>query len=229
MDRVRDLVAAGGVSLVLAQDRDRFAREPAYHYLLRREFEEHGTKIRAMNDRSDDSPEGELTDGILDQLGKFERAKTAERSRRGKLRKAREGKVIAIHTPNYGFKYNAARDGYEVDEEAMRVVRRIFRMIGSERRTLYAVKRTLEREGVPTPGGARFWHAKCIRNYLSDDVYKPHTRDEITAMVDAGQMSAAVAAGLDPNERYGIWWFNRRHTVVQPETHEAHPGFRVRA
>src|ERR687894_2048686 len=36
MDRVRDLVASepGGVSVVLAQDRDRFAREPAYHYLL---------------------------------------------------------------------------------------------------------------------------------------------------------------------------------------------------
>jgi DNA invertase Pin-like site-specific DNA recombinase len=76
MDRVRDLVAGtpGGVSVVLAQDRDRFAREPAYHYLLRREFEEYGTKIRALNDRGDDSPEGELTDGILDQLAKFERA-----------------------------------------------------------------------------------------------------------------------------------------------------------
>jgi DNA invertase Pin-like site-specific DNA recombinase len=95
MDRVRDLVAAGGVSVVLAQDRDRFAREPAYHYLLRREFEEHGTKIRALNDRGDDSQEGDLTDGILDQLAKYERAKMAERSRRGKLRKAREGKVIA--------------------------------------------------------------------------------------------------------------------------------------
>jgi site-specific DNA recombinase len=47
MDRVRDLVAEGGVALVLAQDRDRFAREPAYHYLLKREFEEHGTQIRA--------------------------------------------------------------------------------------------------------------------------------------------------------------------------------------
>src|SRR5215203_4129115 len=45
MDRARDLVADGGVSVVLAQDADRFAREPAYHYLLRREFEEHGTKI----------------------------------------------------------------------------------------------------------------------------------------------------------------------------------------
>jgi site-specific DNA recombinase len=70
MDRVRDLVAAGGVYGVLAQDRDRFSREPAYTYLLRQEFEEHGTKIRAMNDRADDSPEGELTDGILDQLAK---------------------------------------------------------------------------------------------------------------------------------------------------------------
>jgi site-specific DNA recombinase len=86
MDRVRDLVAAGGVAVVLAQDRDRFAREPAYHYLLRREFDEYGTKIRALNDRGDESPEGELTDGILDQLAKYERAKVVERSRRGKLR-----------------------------------------------------------------------------------------------------------------------------------------------
>src|SRR5215218_5777733 len=85
MDRVRDLVAASEVSVVLAQDRDRFAREPAYHYLLRREFEEHGTKLRALNDRGGESPEGEVTDGILDQLAKFERAKLSERSRRGKM------------------------------------------------------------------------------------------------------------------------------------------------
>ena len=58
MDRVRDLVAAGGVSVVLAQDRDRFAREPAYHYLLRKEFVEHGTKLRALSDRGDNTPEG---------------------------------------------------------------------------------------------------------------------------------------------------------------------------
>src|ERR671913_430735 len=153
MDQVRDLVAAGGVSVVLAQDRDRFAREPAYHYLLRQEFEEHGTTIRALNDRGDDSPEGQLTDGILDQLAKFERAKTAERSRRGELRKAREGKIIAIHTANYGFKYNAERDGYEVDEERMAIVRRAVRMIGAEGSTLYGVKRALEKEGVPTANG----------------------------------------------------------------------------
>jgi site-specific DNA recombinase len=86
LNRVRGLGAAGGSAVVPAQDKDRCAHEPAYHYLLRREFEEHATKIRALNDRGDESLEGELTDGILDQLAKFERAKTAASSRRGRLR-----------------------------------------------------------------------------------------------------------------------------------------------
>jgi site-specific DNA recombinase len=103
MDRVRDLVAGGGVYVVLAQDRDGFAREPAYHYLLKREFEEHGTKIRAMNDRGDDSPEGELTDGILDQLAKYERAKTAERSRRGSSGRPGRGRSFAATRPGTVF------------------------------------------------------------------------------------------------------------------------------
>jgi hypothetical protein len=54
---VRDLVATGGVSVVLAQDRDRFAREPAYHYPLRKEFGEHGCRLKALNDRGDESTE----------------------------------------------------------------------------------------------------------------------------------------------------------------------------
>jgi len=55
--------------------------------------------MRSLNARGDDSPEGELTDGILDQLANFERAKTAERAHRSKLQKAREGKALAVHGP----------------------------------------------------------------------------------------------------------------------------------
>src|ERR687890_2907809 len=68
MDRVRDLVAEGSVSVVLAQDRDRFAREPAYLFYLREEFAQHQATLRALNDRGDDSPEGQLTNGIIDQI-----------------------------------------------------------------------------------------------------------------------------------------------------------------
>src|ERR687883_607149 len=127
MDRVRDLVAASGVSVVLAQDRDRFSREPAYAYLLKREFEEHGCKMRALNDRGDDSPEGELMDGVFDQFAKFEWAKTAERTR--------------------------------------------------------GVKQAFERQGLLTPDGKRNWATPFIRGCISDDVYKPHTYQEVEPLV----------------------------------------------
>jgi site-specific DNA recombinase len=223
MDRVRYLVAAGGVSVVLAQDRDRIAREPAYHYLLKREFEEHGTKIRALNERGDDTPEGELTDGILDQLGKYERAKISERSRRGKLQKAREGKVMAGHRVKYGFKLNAARDGLLVDEENMAVVRRIFRMVGSEGYTMNAVFKTFERERIPTPGGGKHWDRAFFRVAILDDVYRPHTYEEVEALV-----SPDVAARLESEQLHGIWWYNRLRVRTRQVSEPSENGRRYR-
>jgi site-specific DNA recombinase len=215
MDRVRDLVAAGGVSVVLAQDRDRFAREPAYHYLLRKEFEEHGTKIRALNDRGDDSPEGELTDGILDQLAKYEKAKIAERTRRGKLRKAREGRVICGATPTYGFWYNETRDGLLINEPEMRVVEKILRL-AADGVAVRAIQARLYTEGIPAPKGGRVWDDRVLRRLITNDVYRPHSFEEIAALV-----APEVAARLDPTKEYGIQWFNRKkasvHTITEPD------------
>ncbi len=203
MDRVRDLVAGGGVSVALAQDRDRFAREPAYHYLLRREFEEHGTKLRALNDRGDDSPEGELTDGVLDQLAKYERAKFTERSRRGKLQKARQGKIIATMKPPYGFRYNEARDALVIHEPERRVVERIFRLAADGCGTK-AIQTRLYREGIPSPTGKELWHRPVLKRMVLSDTYKPHTYEEAVELVPP-----TVAAALTDGEEYGIRWWNR--------------------
>ena len=225
MDRVRDLVASGGVSVVLAQDRDRFAREPAYHYLLRKEFEEHGCMLKALNDRGDDTPEGELTDGILDQLAKYERAKVAERTRRGKRKKARQGKILATHTADYGFRFNAARDGYEVDEEKMAVVKRIFRWIGVEGWAIRRVRKALDDLGVEPPGShmnkSGLWNEWQIRRVLRNDAYKSHPFEEVESLV-----TPEVAANLDPDKSYGIWWWGKeRHRTRQIS--ERKPGGKV--
>ncbi len=207
MDRVRDLVVAGGVSVVLAQDRDRFAREPAYHYLLRREFEEQGTKIRALNDRGDESPEGELTDGILDQLGKYERAKIAERTRRGKHRKLRQGKLVAGYSPGYGYRYNAARDALVVDEEQMRTVRRIFEMV-TRGESFYAIIKTFEHEGVRSPRGRDRWNRQTLRHLILNDLYLPHAPEEI-----AGLVAPEVAARLDSGTLYGLAYYGKKQVT----------------
>jgi len=223
MDHIRDLVAEGGVSVVLAQDRDRFAREPAYHYLLKREFEERGTKIRALNDRGDDTPEGDLTDGIIDQLGKYEKAKIVERTRRGKLHKAREGRILATRRTKYGFKLNGGRDGLLVDEEKMQVVRRIFHMVGVEGFSHSAIYNTFTREGMPTPGGGKHWDRTFIRKCILDDAYYPHPFEEVTALV-----SPEVASRLDPGECYGILWFNQRRVQARQVSEPSQNGRRYR-
>ena len=198
IDRVRALVAAGGVSMVVAQDRDRFAREPAYLYLLREEFALRGCGLKSLNDRGDETPEGQLTDGIIDQIARFERLKTAERTRRGKLQRAREGKIIPTRMVNYGFALNDARTNYVVDEEKMRTVRRVVRM-AAEGTPVHGIKRVLDDEGVPTPSGGPYWHCGAIEAFITDDVYKPHTFEEIAELV-----APQVAAGLEKDRLYGI-------------------------
>jgi site-specific DNA recombinase len=199
---VRDLVAAGGVSVVLAQDRDRFAREPAYVYLLRRELEEYDCRLRALNDCGDDSSEGQLTWGILDQLAKYERSKVAERTRRGKLRKVREGKIIGTHKPPYGFRYVSGA-GIVLHGPEMEVLERIFRWaadgLGSR-----AIQGRLMKEGIPSPSGKQGWFKTTVKRLVLSDTYLPHSHEEI-----AGLVSPEVAATLDPGSSYGIRWWNR--------------------
>jgi site-specific DNA recombinase len=208
MDRVRDLVAAGGVHVVLAQDRDRFSREPAYTYLLRREFEEHGCELRSLNDRGDGSPEGELTDGILDQLAKYERAKIAERSRRGKLRKAREGRAVAP-IAKYGYRFNEARDALLIHDPEMAVVERIFRM-AAEGRGVTRIQSVLYNEGIPSPRGRPVWDRRVLRKIISSDDYRPLSYEEISELV-----APEVAARLDESKAYGVQWYNRDKAVTR--------------
>jgi site-specific DNA recombinase len=213
LDRVRNLVASGGVSAVLAQDRDRFAREPAYLWVLQKELGEHGCKLRALNDRGDDSAEGMLTDGILDQIAKYERAKVAERTRRGLLQKAREGKIIKGPKANFGFRFNETNDGLVIYEPEMRIVEKIFSMAASGMGPK-AMQTRLYAEGIPSPTGKAMWPHRILKiQMVLNDLYKPHTYDEIAPL-----LSPEVATKLESNKSYGIWWYNRRNVTKSYDT-----------
>ncbi len=187
---------------MLAQDRDRFAREPAYHYFLATEFAKHGTKMAAITDWGGDTPEGQLLRGIQDQVGKYERVLITERTRRGKLRRAKEGKIVPAGSPPMGYVY--ANDSYVVHEPTMRLVRRIFEMAANGT-SLHQIRKTFEREGIPTVNGSKYWNINSIRRVILRDEYRSHSYQEIKELV-----SPEVAAKLDPDESYGISWYNRQ-------------------
>jgi site-specific DNA recombinase len=150
----------------------------------------------------------------MDQIARFERLKTAERTRRGKLQRAREGKIIPTRNVPYGFALNDDRTNYVVDEQKMRTVRRVVAM-AVEGMPVHGIKRTLDAEGVPTPSGGPYWHCGAIETFITDDVYKPHTYSEIQEMV-----APAVAARLGPGRAL-------RRVVVRPQAGQAHAGLRA--
>jgi len=213
MDRVRELVAAGGVSVVLAQDLDRISREPWHYEYLRSLFEDHRAELRSLDDSGDDSPIGEFMRYIRRGVAKLEKQDIAKRTRRGKLQKAREGKIVPTMKPPYGFRYNDSRDGLIVHEGEMKIVADIFRM-ASEGLGPNAIQNRLSRLDVPAPRGGKTWRRDTLKRLVMSDVYLPHTCEEARALV-----STAVAGGLKPGEQYGIRWWNRheKKTSYVPE------------
>jgi DNA invertase Pin-like site-specific DNA recombinase len=201
LDKVWRMVEAGEVDVVLTQDSDRIVREPYLRGYLNLRFEEHGVKLRALDDAEDDSEYADIINFLKGTQAKAERTKFAERSQRNKEFNASDGKFVL--SPPYGFR----KEGYalRVDAEQMAHVREIFRVV-AETGNMGEAKTVLEGAGVSAPRGGQYWHLSTIRGIIQNDVYSPHTPAELGALVAAGHLRADVAARFDGP--VGIQWFN---------------------
>jgi len=83
--------------------------------------------------------------------------------------------------------------------------------------------RIFDREGVPRPKGTKRWDRSFFRECILADIYTPHSVEEVRTVV-----SAEVAARLDPEKRYGLWWFNRRGVKVGQVSEPGPDGRRYR-
>lgn len=84
-------------------------------------------------------------------------------------------------------------------------------MVGVEGQPIYAAKRTLDAAGVPTATGKPKWFPSMLRDIITSDVYRPHSFEEVQALV-----SPEVTARLDPEKSYGLWrWGVNRHIRTQ--------------
>jgi transcriptional regulator with XRE-family HTH domain len=80
LDRVRDLMEAGGVSVVAAQDASQITRDPAHRAFLDDEFERFGTRLLTLDGWDDNTHEGELLKFLKGRVRKGERLKIAGRA-----------------------------------------------------------------------------------------------------------------------------------------------------
>lgn len=176
LERLRDLVAQGQPEAVLIYAPDRLARKYAYQVLLVEEMGRCGVDVVFLKPPRGDSPEDELLLQFQGMIAEYERAQIAERSRRGKIYRARAGDVGVLSGAPYGYRYvrksATTTPYYEIIESQAQVVRDIFRAYTREDYTIKGIADLLTERGIPTRTGKRCWDRSTIWGILRNPAYK---------------------------------------------------------
>jgi site-specific DNA recombinase len=225
LDGLRDDLPSGEFRIVLIHSPDRLARKAVYQYLILEELEKAGIRPEFLNCPVDDSPESKMLLGMQGLFAEYERAKILERTRRGKLQRAREGALVGGHAP-YGYRWikrsEERRAHLEIVEYAAAVVRRMYRLLLEDQASTWAIARTLTKEGVPTSRGAAQWQPMAVFRILTNPAYMGsyryrHSEQEeisipVPSIVDEATWEAAQAQ-LEEN-RLNSRRNNQRHQYL---------------
>jgi len=173
LDGLRDAVAMNSYDRVVVYDPDRLARSYVYQMLLLDEAKWHNCEIEFIRCPIGKSPDEQLLLQMQGVIAEYERAKIAERTRRGKLHKMREGKLVTAKR-TFGYAYRPANGDMparlELIQEEADAVRKIYSWYNSEPVSEQAIAQRLNDSGVPTVKGG-FWHASSVSNILRNSMY----------------------------------------------------------
>ena len=176
LDALRDAAEAGLIERVWCLSADRLARVYAYQVIVLDELARHGVGVRFTDAPPiDDDPQAKLLTQVQGVIAEYERAKIAERYRRGKLFRSRAGEVLAWRTP-YGYR-RRPRDAHrparlEVFEPEAAVVRRIFDDYVHGGHSLREIIRRLAADQIPPPTGRdRLWRTSTLSKLLRNEAY----------------------------------------------------------
>jgi site-specific DNA recombinase len=177
LERVRDRAAEGSFEVLLCHSPDRLARRYAYQVLLLDELARAGVEVVfAFEDERAATPEGELMRQMQGMIAEYERAQIAERTRRGRLHRARSGSAAVLGRAPYGYRYMRRSDHadayFVVDEIKAGVVREVFRRYAHKAQTLAAIADWLNHTKTPTTTPGKSWHPSTVRGMLVNPAYR---------------------------------------------------------
>lgn len=176
LDALRDAAEAGLFEAVCCLSPDRLARAYAYQALVLDELGRLGVKVHFTDapDPAADDPQAVLLTQVQGVIAEYEKAKIAERYRRGKLFRARAGEITTWKA-SYGYRRIARSSAggpahLEIYEPEAAVVRRVFteRAGGT---TIREICRQLNADGIASPTGKPTWGHSTVCRLLRNEAY----------------------------------------------------------
>lgn len=166
---LREAVWQGNINYIVIRDPDRLSRRLAHQLLLTEEFEKAGAKLEFIDFEWQDTPEGRLFYSIRGAVAEYEREKIRDRTIRGKLQKAKQGK-IPHRFYVYGYNYDPATGKVTINEDEASVVRQMFAWFTEDDIGANGIANKLNNAGIPSKRGKK-WHRKVIVVILSNPTY----------------------------------------------------------
>jgi site-specific DNA recombinase len=171
LGELRNMAERREIEALIVFDPDRLSRSMAHTMMLMEEFERNKSEVLFVNAPREDTPEGEMLFGMRALFAQYERTKIAERTRRGKERRIKEGQVMTSRYCSYGYEYIAAEKRIQVlESEAVWAVK-MFEWLINEGCSLRQIAQRLQENNVPTKAGGKVWRPGAIRDMLSNEVY----------------------------------------------------------
>jgi len=174
LDGLRDAVRDAAVDAVAVFSPDRLARKYAYQVLLLEEFRRADCEVVFLHHPISDNPNDQLLLQIQGAIAEYERTVLAERFRRGKLQKARDGHILSAKAP-YGYRYEtrcgALPARLVVDAAEADMVRQLYAWFVEEGLTIRQCLRRLNAGPWLTRSGRPQWSSSVAYHILSDPAY----------------------------------------------------------
>src|SRR6516162_3623594 len=206
LERLRDRAADGAFEVLLCHAPDRLARRYAYQVLLLEEFQRVGVEvIFAKEPERGATPEDELLRQFQGMISEYERAQIRERTRRGKLHRARGGSQAVLSGAPYGYRYVRKSEHmdafYEIDEGEAEIVREIFDRYTERGESIADIARALSANGVLTRTGKHVWDRSTVWAMLRNPAY--HGQAAFGKTQTTGQRAKPTRPVRARGERHG--------------------------
>ena len=181
LDRLRDCAQRGEFDAVVVLSPDRLARNYAHQWLLIEEFEKLHLQWIFLQNPFGDTPQGKLLTQMQGMMAEYERAQIHERTRRGRLEKARRGEFMPWAYRCYGYRYLPKRHGCApqvvIEPAEAAVVRQLYQALVEEQLSCRQLTKRLNEAKVATPSGKnQVWQPATVRNILVNRIYAGQAR-----------------------------------------------------
>ncbi|MCY8549489.1 recombinase family protein [Bacillus haynesii] len=170
MDELREDVKLGKIERIIIVHPDRLSRNMIDRLLVCTEFEKSNVELVFVDTEYKNTEEGKLFFNIQSSIAEYELGLIKKRTRRGIIKSVKNGHVMPMRVPPYGYDYVDRQ--LVINKEEAKFVRKIFQWYVYDKLTIREIGELLSASGAKTKRSkSHLWYGSTINKILKNETY----------------------------------------------------------